>query len=924
MKTTLRSLFVTLALLAGQLLTAQIATNPELPVATKPVTITFDSSLELRLGIFTGELYAHTGVIVEGKSDWQHVIGDWANNNNQPKLTHKGGGIFELVISPDINTFYSTAAGEKVLKMAFVFRSANWNSDKKQTNDLFVNVYEEGLVISLSSPADGAILDRNTPFTLTATASMSASLTLKTGASLIAETTGKTISGQHTFTESGWQWIVAQASSVEKTVTDSNRVFVKEPVTLQTLPPGYRKGVNYIGDHSAALVLWAPFKNNVFVVGDFNDWDLQNSYQMKKDGDYFWLEVTGLDKGRPYVFQYHIDGQLRIADPYTHETSGPDDQYLSSATFPGLAVYPTDKASGVASVIRTGQEPYNWEVPSFNPPAKENLVIYELLVRDFTSEHTFLSVVDKLDYLKTLGINALELMPVNEFEGNESWGYNPSFYFAPDKYYGTGNGLKKLVDEAHRRGMAVIIDMVLNHSYGQSPLVQMYLDRSSWRPTAENPWYNQQHNFQNTSAQWGYDFNHESVYTRQLIDSINSFWMQEYKVDGFRFDFTKGFSNTPYGANDWGSAYDAPRIANLKRMATEIWKRNDRAYVIFEHLSDNSEEKELAAYGILLWGNMSGAYGEAAKGNNADLSGGLASSRGWDHPRLVTYMESHDEERVVVKCLKEGFTAGNYNIRLLPTALDRVELNSLFLLPLPGPKMIWQFGELGYDYSINTCSNPSQVSNDCRLTPKPVLWNYVNNTNRYDLYKKMARLNFLKTTYEEFSSPESFTGSLGGEVKWYRLGSGSRYAIAVGNFATSSRSATLVFPVTGTWNDYFPGTDYVVNTLSQSITLAPGEFRLFTTHPLADPFSGTFTPPGITAEAAINLYPNPARNQVTVTSGKPFDRILIRNITGQLVYEHDCSSKTNIEIPLGKMPAGLYFIQLHAETDWITRKLFVY
>ena len=164
-------------------------------------------------------------------------------------------------------------------------------------------------------------------------------------------------------------------------------------------------------------------------------------------------------------------------------------------------------------------------------------------IRDFTSEHSFNAAKDKLPYLKQLGINAIELMPVNEFEGNSSWGYNPSFYFAVDKYYGTKNDMRAFVDECHRQGIAVIIDLVLNHSFGQSPFYLLYREADG-TPSADNPWYNQKSNIPNAALQWGYDFNHQSTYTRALVDSVAGFWMKEYKVDGFRYDFTKGFSNT--------------------------------------------------------------------------------------------------------------------------------------------------------------------------------------------------------------------------------------------------------------------------------------------------------------------------------------------------------------------------------------------
>jgi hypothetical protein len=745
---------LTLTLLIPLLVVAQITTEPQLPVASKKIVITFDSSKETRLGYFTDDLYAHTGVGIEGKGNWQNVVGgpnSWGNNEVQPKLTHKGNGTYELEISPDINTFYSVGTGEKVVNMSFVFRSAD---KSQQTNDLFVTVYEEGLVIEISEPATNAILPKNQSVNISAQASLDANLRLYLNENILTQNSGKIISATHSFSESGNYWIIAEATADGETKRDSVQVFVRDEVVEEEMPAAYRKGINYPADTSAALVLYAPFKSFVFVLGDFNNWQPESEYQMKKDDDYFWLEIPGLVKDKEYAFQYFIDGEIRVADPYTEKILDPwNDHYISEATYPGLLEYPEGKTEGIVAVLHPGQEKYQWEVSDFQIPEKEKLVIYELLIRDFTEEHTFKAVREKLDYLEDLNINVLELMPVNEFEGNSSWGYNPSFYFAPDKYYGPKNELKKLIDECHKRGIAVVIDMVLNHSYGQSPLVQMYMD--NWTITSENPWYNVESNFQNQNLRWGFDFDHEADVVKELVDSVNSFWMTEYKVDGFRFDFTKGFSNTPFGEGSWGSEYDAARIANLKRMADEIRKRKEDALIIFEHLADNVEEKELADYGILMWGILHSNYREAARGNTgaSDLSWGVYSSRGWNEPNLVTYAESHDEERIMVDLLKSGFIEGDYNIRQVPTALDRVELNSVFLLPLPGPKMIWQFGERGYDLSINRCEDG--IGNNCRLDPKPPRWEYLDISDRTDLFQVMAQLNYLKQNFEEFT-PRKF------------------------------------------------------------------------------------------------------------------------------------------------------------------------
>ena len=905
-------------LLLVHILSAQVNTEPALAIVNQPVKIIFNAALGSGgLKDYTGDVYAHTGVITDkstGGSDWKYAPA-WGDNSARYKLTRVSANVYELQISPDIRTWYGVPQGEKIIRMAFVFRSGAYKPGTTQYfegktssgGDIFVDVYEASLAVGITSPANNGIVSRGVPVTLSAASTVDAQLKLYLNNTLIREEPGKSVSVSYQFEESGNYMLKAEATADGKTVSDSVRFIVKQDGVEESKPAAYRKGINYISDTAAALVLWAPHKEFVFVTGDFNEWQIDNNYQMKKDGDWFWLEISDLTPRKPYVFQYYIDGDIWIADPYTEQTSDPADQGIPAASYPGLVPYPSGKAVGIASVLETGQIPYNWEVNDFTPPPADRLVIYEVLVRDFTTQRTYQSVIDKLDYLKGLNVNVLELMPVNEFEGNLSWGYNPSFYFAPDKYYGHRNDLKRLVDEAHKRGIAVVIDMVLNHSYGQSPFARMYLDRSTGRPAANNPWYNPQHNFQNTDAQWGYDFNHESIHTKALIDSINSFWMKEYRVDGFRFDFTKGFSNTPYGPGDWGSAYDAARISNLKRMADEIWKRNENSLVIFEHLSDNREEKELADYGILLWGNMNHAYTEAAKGNTADLNWGLHNARGWEHPNLITYMESHDEERVVYRLLREGRSEGAYNIRQLPVALDRVELSALFLLPLPGPKMIWQFGELGYDYSINTCANPAQVSNECRLELKPVLWNYFDQANRKDIYKMMSRLNYLKTNYEEFANPD-MQSSLGGEVKWYRLSKEGNHVVAIGNFAVGERSVTVNFPATGTWYDYFSGTTFSVENTSHTITLPPGQFRLLSTRKLKDPFLTN----NVNISSGMNellIFPNPASDVLTIQSGKTITGIEIISLTGQVLYK-GAYSASQVTVSLNGLQKGIHIVSV--------------
>jgi glycosidase len=894
-------------------LSAQITTDPQLPVASKAVTITFNSAEESNLGYFTGDLYAHTGLITgqsTSSEDWKYVIESWGNNTTQPKLTNKGNGIYELLISPDISSFYAVPDSEKIVSIAFVFRSSDGN---QQTNNLYVSVYEEGLVVDITEPETNSIFGISDTLTVSASASLEATLKLFVNDSLLNETTGTTISAQYSFNESGTYWLIAEATA-DSSVRDSVSISVRPAIVEETKPEFYKKGINYTGDNSAALVLWAPLKEFVYVVGDFNNWQISNDYLMKQDGDYFWIDISGLEKGEEYAFQYLIDGSIKVADPYTEKILDPwNDSYISDDTYPNLKSYPDGETEGIVSVLQTGQEQYSWEVNDFEMPEKEKLVIYEMLIRDFTEEHTYASIIDKLDYLEDLRINVLELMPVNEFEGNSSWGYNPSFYFAPDKYYGPKNELKKLIDECHKRGIAVVIDMVLNHSYGQSPFALMYMD--NWVITDENPWYNVES--PNTSYSWGYDFNHEADATKELVDSVNSFWINEYKVDGFRFDFTKGFTNT---VGD-GSAYDQSRINILKRMSDEIWERNPEALVILEHLAGNTEETILANYGMMLWGNMNSSYGQTAMGYTESLYWGVYSNRGWAQPNLVTYMESHDEERLMYNCLNSGNSSGDYSIKDFSVALDRIALNSVFFLPLPGPKMIWQFEELGYDYSINTCEDGTTISNDCRTSPKPLPWNYLEDTERTDLFQTIAKLNELKQNYNEFS-PDNAEYSLAGITKWYKLSNGSNYVIGIGNFDVALNDISVTFPVVGKYYEFFTQDSIEISTNSQTIALEAGEYRLYSTRLFNDPRVITDIKEVTLEEQDVLIYPNPVSTVVNFQANSEILKIEIYTLAGNLLIQKMPLSFQST-VNLKDFASGIYLTKIYFQNSSVSKKIVV-
>jgi len=584
---------------------------------------------------------------------------------------------------------------------------------------------------------------------------------------------------------------------------------------LPELPPSLeqmklRDGITRISDDSLAFVLFAPGKTSVHLLGDFNKWQISEEYKFHKDGDRFWIKTGGWDVNREYVLQYVIDKQIYIADPYSYRV-----------------IDRNNNNNIPAMVVSTKKNDYQWKIENFTISNPENLVIYEILIRDFTDQRNIKGVQEKIPYLKELGVNAVELMPFNEFEGSDGWGYNPSFYFAPENSYGTGADFKDFIDECHTNGIAVIMDIVLNHSYGQSPMVRMYQNNGT--VTADNPWYNVKSNFSNPDAQWGYDFNHESPYTKAFVDSVCAYWMIEYKIDGYRFDFTKGFSNTPFpatGSNNWGSSYDAARIKNLKRIYDEIKKRNPNAIFICEHLSENREEKELADYGMMLWGNlnynvneMTMGYGEEMSGasRKGDISWASYKQRGWSEPNLVAYMESHDEERLMYKNTQWGKVYNTYDVKQIPVGLQRNAAATVMLFSLPGPKMIWQFGELGYDISINY---------NGRLGKKPIHWEYYEQSERkslFDVYAKMIDLHINRPVF----STSDYTVDLVNNFKTIVLKSTDETVVAMANFDVAVRSKNVDFGKMGVWKEYFSNSEITTASTTETVTLNPGEYRLY-------------------------------------------------------------------------------------------------
>jgi 1,4-alpha-glucan branching enzyme len=594
------------------------------------------------------------------------------------------------------------------------------------------------------------------------------------------------------------------------------------PVPSTNLPASAKPGVVFINNGSSAIVtLYAPLKKTVFLIGDFNGWSpTASAMKNTADGLTWWIQIDNLQPGKSYAYQFLVDGDLKVADPYCEKVLDPDnDSYIDQMTYPGLMTYPTGKTTGIVSVMQSNQVAYTWKNTSgFKRPEKNNLVIYELLIRDFTAEHSYASTLKKIDYLSALGVNAIELMPVNEFEGNLSWGYNPSFYFAPDKYYGTKAALQNFIDECHGRGIAVILDMVLNHSFGQSPMVQLYFDKATGKPAANNPWFNVDATH---PYNVGYDFNHEKAATKTFVKNVVKFWMEEYKIDGFRFDLSKGFSQRKASDDAAFSAYDASRVAIWKDYNNYIKGIDpNNFYVILEHFAEASEEKVLADEGMILWNNLNYNVNEGTMGylGNSDFSWGFFAKHGFSKSdNLVNFIESHDEERTMFKNLEYGNSSGTYQVKDLVTALKREEMAAAFLFTIPGPKMMWQFEELGYDVSIDF---------NGRTGNKPIRWEYAEQRNRKALYNAYAKFINLKKHNTVYNS-SNVVYDLTGAVKYIKISDASNTVVVVGNYDVVNQTASVDFGSSGAWIDQSNREPVNFSSRIYSKSLTPGEYHIF-------------------------------------------------------------------------------------------------
>lgn len=763
-----------------------ITTNPAVVTeSTKNLTITFHADWGNRgmAGLASSvKVYAHTGVITnlsKNNSDWRYCTSSWNSPQEKFRMTNAGTNLWTITI-PDIREFYGVPTGETIEKLTFVFHSTGVPAEGKTAvgGDIFLTLLPENFPAATQAPFPGG-----------------------------------------------------------------------NPVP----------GVTTNADGSATFCMLAPGKESVVLRGSWNDYKIvpeqQMNYTDTSDGmRYFWTTVSGVADGTDKIYYYLVDYQMEVGDAWAKLVLDADyDKTISASVFPDMPAYSphlvnstTIQQSNIPlAVYNSDADKYDWEVTDFKGVAPSDLIIYELLVRDFTGTEgqkkgngTIQQAIGKLDYIKALGVNAVELMPVMEFSGNQSWGYNPNFYFAPDKAYGTPDDYRQFVDECHKRGMAVIIDVVFNHVDGWHPWFNMY-------PPVTSPVFNAFGSAPHDYSVFN-DWKQESAMVELQFEEALKYWLTAYKVDGFRFDLVKGLGyNDSYGnpiydaaINEWGkpsnladltNKYNASRVERMRKLHEAMRTVNPNAYFINENLAGEKEENEMATDGELNWANVNYNSCQFAMGfqSGADLNNFYAphNSRTWGS--TVSYAESHDEERMAYKQKTYGAAGVKGNADMSMRRLGSVAAQMILT---PGAHMIWQFQELGDDQTTKNATGGNDTGN------KKVVWSLLDkpaNKSLHDSYANLCRIRNSNRALFSKDAEAYVTLNPWTYGRTIALTSGSRQLLLVVNPAVSGNPIEVFVPMTVDFSrlellDASPATTTELNNRYVK-GLAPGAYAVYGT-----------------------------------------------------------------------------------------------
>lgn len=477
----------------------------------------------------------------------------------------------------------------------------------------------------------------------------------------------------------------------------------------------------------------------------------------------------------------------------------------------------TDVGSLSAFTLTRVQAPFTWTDAAYKTPELDDLVVYELQVEEFND--TFNGVVERLSYLQSLGVNCLELMPVTSVKTDFDWGYGPLHYFAPHARFGGPDGLKRLVEACHAVGMAVILDVVYQHVDPMFPYKLVYdnVNATPGAPKAPNPMIGD-------SGPFGPQANFSQPFTQEYFATANRMWLDEYHVDGFRYDEVTdlylgptddAYAKLAYDTYQYslgiirfqqgsGSYSRIIQCAEALSKAREVLQNTYTSCVWQDDLLNKAEDMMQRHYvdsgfAHLLDTRFSGYPDTKTVVNTAGQPVEMPVAP-------FQYLETHDHSQLIVfgGTQSDGpFPPGDRS------RFYKVQPFAIALYTLQGIPLLWQGQEFADNYNL-----PGAGAARIGLR-RDVHWAFFYDDNGSPLIHLYRRLGWLRRTYRALRSRESYYYYLqslqGNQIIAYHRHSPAtssaveEFVMVFLNFSDSPGTVSVPFPKAGAWREMIDG-----------------------------------------------------------------------------------------------------------------------
>jgi 1,4-alpha-glucan branching enzyme len=510
------------------------------------------------------------------------------------------------------------------------------------------------------------------------------------------------------------------------------------------------------------------------------------------------VPIGDTHQGQPGTYLYRY--QLRHTQPGSSQSTVVVDWF----TDPFARATDVGKLSAFSTPDQ--QPPFQWTDSAWRTPELADLVVYELHVEQFNS--TFDGVLDRLDYLRSLGVTCLELMPVSSLKVDFDWGYGPLHYFAPNARWGGAAGLKRLVDACHTRGMAVILDMVYQHVDGSFPYQLVYAATGLPSPMIGEV------------GQFGPEIDYSQPFARDYVASVNAYWLNEFHVDGFRYDevtdlyqgptdqgyaklaydtynLSFGFARfTPSGVGQAGEYSRIIQCAEALGKARDVLTNTYTSCAWVDDLLNLAEQMASSGQTNEALVDVLGVrFDPYPTSKTVQDRGGHAV----DLPQAVfRYLESHDHSQLITFFGTDGDPLDPLGDQ---SRFYKVQPYAIAMYTSRGVPMLWEGLEIVQNYTLPPGGNARiHFRRDLQLENFYEAWGHA-------LIRVCRQGGTLRAQYASLRSAESYYYNLQSNpadgILLYRRGSVSDLHVAVValNFSDTSQMVQVPFPTAGTYRE---------------------------------------------------------------------------------------------------------------------------